>query len=77
MEAGGIEPWAVKDKIKLVRLSQNGEREIMDLDLGQPGVKEMAINDRDILMVDASGASGFMRGFSVSILGTGFSYWRR
>ena len=77
VEAGGHEPWAVKDKVKLVRMAQNGEREMMDLDLSQPGVKEMVINDRDILMVDASGASGFMRGFSVSILGTGFSYWPR
>ena len=77
VEAGGLEPWAVKDKVKLVRMAQNGERKMMDLDLSQPGVKEMVINDRDILVVDASGASGFMRGFSVSILGTGFSYWPR
>jgi polysaccharide export outer membrane protein len=33
VEAGGHEPWAVKDKVKLVRLTENGEREIMDLDL--------------------------------------------
>ena len=77
VEAGGLEPWAVKDKVKLVRLTKNGERKMMDLDLSQPGVKEMVIDDRDILMVDASGASGFMRGFSVSILGTGFSFWPR
>ena len=76
VEAGGLEPWAMKDKIKLVRLTQNGEREIMDLDLSQPGVKEMAINDRDILVVDESGVAGF-KGISVSILGTGFSYWGR
>ncbi len=76
VEAGGIEPWAVKDKIKLLRLSENGEREIIDLDLGQTSVKEMAVKDRDILIVDESGVAGF-RGFSVSILGTGFSYWGR
>ena len=76
VEAGGIESWAVKDKIKLLRLTENGEREIIDLDLGQPGVKEMAVNDRDILIVDESGVAGF-RGISVSILGTGFSYWGR
>jgi protein involved in polysaccharide export with SLBB domain len=77
VEAGGLEPWAEKDRIKLVRMAENGERQIIELDLSQPGVKEMAINDRDILMVDSSGAGGFMRGFSVSILGTGFSYWPR
>ena len=77
VEAGGLEPWAVKDKVKLVRLTQNGERKMMDLDLSRPGVKEMVIDDRDILMVDTSGASGFMRGISVQVLGTGFSYWPR
>lgn len=77
VEAGGLEHWAVKDRIKLVRMAENGERIIIDLDLSQPGVKEMAINDRDILIVDAGSASSFMRGFSVSILGTGFSYWPR
>ncbi len=77
VEAGGVEPWAAKDKIKLVRVVPNGERTVIDLDLSQPGVKEMVIKDRDILMVDINSAAGSMRGFSVSILGTGFSYWRR
>ncbi|MCB2148583.1 MAG: polysaccharide export protein [Deltaproteobacteria bacterium] len=77
VEAGGVETWAVKDKIKLVRMAPNGSREIIDLDLGRPDVKEMPINDRDILVVAESGAAGFMKGFSVSILGTGFSYYGR
>jgi polysaccharide export outer membrane protein len=77
VEAGGIEYWGVKDKVKLVRLTPDGTRRVIDLDLSQPGVKEMAVNDRDSLMVDARGAGGYMRGFSVSILGTGFTYWGR
>ena len=77
VEAGGFEPWAVKDKLKLVRMAENGSREIIELDLEQAGIAEMDIIDRDILVVDESGAAGLMRGFSVSILGTGFSYWRR
>ena len=77
VEAGGIETWAVKDKVKLLRMGTNNERQIIDLDLSQPGVKEMVINDRDILIVDARGVNSFMRGFSVSILGTGISYWGR
>lgn len=77
VEAGGLESWAAKDKIKLFRIAPNGERETIDLDLNETGTKEMAVQDRDILMVDASGASGFMRGFSFTILGTGFSYWGR
>jgi polysaccharide biosynthesis/export protein len=76
VEAGGIESWAVKDKIKLLRMAPDGERKIIDLDLNQPGVKEMAINDRDILIVDENGVAAF-KGFSISILGTGFSYYGR
>lgn len=76
VEAGGIETWAVKGRVKLLRMAENGERQIIDLDLSQPGVKEMAVNDRDILIVDESSTAGF-RGFSVSILGTGFSYHGR
>jgi polysaccharide export outer membrane protein len=77
VEAGGIESWGVKDRLKLVRMAENGQREIIELDLTVPGTSEMVVNDRDILMVDARGVSSFMRGFSVSILGTGFSYWAR
>ena len=77
VEAGGFEYWAAKDKLKLVRMAENGTREIIDLDLEQPGVAEMDISDRDILVVEERGGAGLMRGFSVSILGTGFSYWGR
>jgi polysaccharide export outer membrane protein len=77
VEAGGFETWAIKDNLKLVRVAENGDREIIDIDLKQPGAMEMDIIDRDILVVDESGAAGLMRGFSVSILGTGFSYWGR
>ena len=77
VEAGGFESWAVKDRIKLLRMTEHGERKIIELDLDQPGVKEMPIDDRDILLVDARGANSFMRGFSISFLGTGFSYWGR
>jgi polysaccharide export outer membrane protein len=77
VEAGGLETWAKKDKIKLVRMAKEGERQVMDLDLIQPDVREMAIEDRDILIVDASGLNGSLRGFSVQILGTGFTYWGR
>ncbi len=77
VEAGGFQSWAEKDKLKLVRLKEDGNREIIELDLEQAGVAEMNIVDRDILMVDESGAAGFMRGFTINILGTGFGYWPR
>lgn len=77
VEAGGLEHWAATDNLKLVRMAPDGNRQVIELDLEQPGVAEMAIIDRDILVVDESGAAGLMKGFSVSILGTGFSYWGR
>jgi len=77
VEAGGFETWAKKDAIKLLRVAENGERKVIDLDLSVPDVRQMAIKDRDILVVEESGAAGFMKGFSVSFLGTGFSYYGR
>ena len=76
VEAGGVESWAIKDRLKLVRMMPNGERKVIDLDLSQPGVKEMAIKDRDILIVDASEGAP-MKAFHFSIFGTGFGYTRR
>jgi polysaccharide biosynthesis/export protein len=77
VEAGGFETWATKNKIKLARVEENGERKLIDLDLSQPDVEGMDVKDRDILIVDESAAAGIMRGFSVTILGTGFSYYGR
>jgi polysaccharide biosynthesis/export protein len=73
VEAGGFEPSAKKDKIKLVRVGENGEREIIDLDLNETSSNEMPLKDRDILIV-GEGALG-TRGFSISVFGTGFAYW--
>ena len=73
VEAGGFESSAKKDKIKLVRVIENGERKIIDLDLNETSSNEMALKDRDILIV-GEGALG-NRGFSISVFGTGFAYW--
>jgi len=73
VEAGGFEPSAKKDKIKLVRETENGERKIIDLDLSKTDSNEMELKDRDILIV-GEGALG-TRGFSISVFGTGFAYW--
>ena len=74
VEAGGFEHWALKDKLKLVRKTESGKRELIELDLNRLGVMEMEIIDRDILVVDENASAGMMRGFGISILGTGFSY---
>jgi polysaccharide biosynthesis/export protein len=73
VEAGGFEPSAKKDIIKLVRVTENGEREIIDLDLNEKSSIEMPLKDRDILIV-GEGAFG-TRGLSISVFGTGFAYW--
>jgi polysaccharide export outer membrane protein len=75
VESGGFESNAKKDRVKLVRITESGERKIIDLDLSKSDSKEMALKDRDILIVDESGLGGLGRGFSITVLGTGFTYW--
>jgi polysaccharide export outer membrane protein len=75
VEAGGFEPSAKKDTIKLVRMTETGARKIIDLDLNEAGSMELALQDRDILIVGERTLGGLFRGFSISFLGTGFAYW--
>jgi len=75
VEAGGFDSYAKKDIIKLVRMTETGERKIIDLDLSETESKEMALKDRDILIVGERALGGLFRGFSISFLGTGFAYW--
>ena len=75
VEAGGLESYAKKDTIKLVRMTESGQRQIIDLDLNETDSKEIALKDRDILIVGESALGGLGRGFSITFLGTGFAYW--
>ena len=75
VEAGGFDSSAKKEKIKLVRVTENGERKIIDLDLNETSSDEMALKDRDILIVGENALGGLGRGFSITVLGTGFTYW--
>jgi polysaccharide export outer membrane protein len=75
VEAGGFEPSAKKDRIKLLRMTEIGERKIIDIDLSKTDSKQMALKDRDILIVGESALGGLGRGFSITVLGTGFTYW--
>jgi polysaccharide export outer membrane protein len=77
VEAGGFETYAKKDRIKLVRMTEIGERKIIDIDLSKTDSKEMTLKDRDILIVGESALGGLGRGFSITVLGTGFSYWAK
>ena len=75
VEAGGFESYAKKDIIKLVRMTESGQRQIIDLDLNETDSREMALKDRDIIIVGESALGALFRGFSISFLGTGFAYW--
>ena len=71
VEAGGFETYAKKDRIKLVRLAENGEREIIDLNLNKSESRDMALKDRDILIVDASPVGRFFKNMRMHISLTG------
>lgn len=75
--AGGLQPRAATNRIKLIRVDATGQRQLIELDLNQPGTSEAIIVDRDVLIVEAGGIARFMSGFGISILGTGFQYQAR
>ena len=75
VEAGGFESFAKKDIIKLVRMTESGQRQIIDLDLNKTDSREMALQDRDILIIGESALGALFKGFSISFAGTGFAYW--
>ena len=77
VEAGGFSSYAIKDRLKIVRITANGEREIIEVDLKEPNSKDMVLRNRDILIVDANPISKFFRGFSVHVAGTGISVYDR
>jgi polysaccharide export outer membrane protein len=75
VEAGGFESYAKIDVIKLVRMTESGQRQVIDLDLNKTDSREMALRDRDILIVSQSALGALFKGFSISVAGTGFAYW--
>jgi polysaccharide export outer membrane protein len=77
VEAGGFASYAKKDRIKLVRITDSGERQIIELDLSKSDSKEMVIKDRDILIVESNPIAKFFRGFSFHVAGTGVSFYDR
>jgi len=65
--AGGLKGYADADDIVLVRQNKFGERQVMDLDLDDPAVQQMVIQDRDVIIAKASAWGKFVTGFGVSI----------
>ncbi len=62
VEAGGLAPYANKNQAVLVRYGDNGERQMMKLDLSQPGTLEMEVKDRDVLIAETSAFGKLVHG---------------
>jgi polysaccharide export outer membrane protein len=54
VEAGGLRPYANKEKAVLVRYIENEKRQIIILDLTQPDTLEIKLKDRDVLIAEAT-----------------------
>ena len=65
--AGGFKGYADPDDIVLVRHTTEGERQVLELDLDDPQVQQMVIQDRDVIIAKSSAWGKFVTGFGVSI----------
>lgn len=77
--AGGFEGYADEDNVKLIRYLGNGKRKVVKLtqsDLVEGEAKNLLLQDKDVLYVEASGSKTFFSGFGVSLgfMGTGVTY---
>lgn len=54
LEAGGLAPYADKKQATLIRYTQKGGREVINLDLSDPETLELEVKDRDVLITEAS-----------------------
>lgn len=65
-QAGGLKPYAKGDSVLLVRYLGNGERKVLDLNLKDREVQETLINDRDVILIKASGFGKAVYGLGIS-----------
>ncbi len=65
--AGGFKGYADPDDIVLVRHNKEGERQVMELDLDDPAIQRMVVQDRDVIIAKSSAWGKFVTGFGVSI----------
>ena len=77
--AGGLAGYADDDKIKLIRYSGKGEREILSLsysDLQEGLGDSIKLQDQDVIYAESSSAGLFSSGmgFSIGFMGTGVNY---
>ncbi len=72
LEAGGLAPYADKEKATLIRYMENGNRKMIALDLTQAETMEMEIKDRDVLITEASAYGKLVHGLGINIGVPGF-----
>ena len=65
--AGGFRAYADPDDVVVIRHTQDGERQVLELDLDDPGVQQMEIRDRDVIIAKSSAWGKFVTGFGINI----------
>lgn len=72
--AGGVMSIADKGEVKLIRYLGNGRKEVQDIDLGriQDGDEsDPVLNEKDAIIVGASGIKSFFYGLNFNVFGLG------
>lgn len=72
LEAGGLAPYANKDKATLIRYTENGARQMIELDLSQPESLKLEVKDRDVIIADTSAYGKLVNGLRINIGIPGF-----
>ncbi|MGV8074285.1 MAG: polysaccharide biosynthesis/export family protein [Syntrophobacteraceae bacterium] len=74
--AGGFSSIAHERSVKLIRLSEQGTKEVVQVNLEDSGkdTKSVEIRDRDAILVEANPLAKIIYGLRWSFLGTSFGY---
>ena len=72
LEAGGLAPYANRERATLIRISEAGNREMIELDLTQSETMELEVKDRDVLITEASAYGKLVHGVGINIGLPGF-----
>ena len=65
--AGGLAPWANKEKVTLVRYQKAGDRQVLTLELNNPDVLELRVQDRDAIIAQSSTWGKLTHGMGIRI----------
>ena len=74
LEAGGLAPYANKDRATLIRYTENGERQMLELDLSDPESLELEVKDRDVIFAAASAYGKLVNGLRLTLGIPGFGF---